>query len=111
MNELGYVSDPPTQLGFLNAQMQRIQRVIIDIGMHVGKKFPAESPFAAGEQVTPHSAREFYGCYCGLPADQLDSEMVRYLSLPGQAICYKLGERVWLNGRENARKGMVMHSI
>ncbi|MBS2533327.1 DUF885 domain-containing protein [Catenulispora sp. NF23] len=104
MDELGYLTDPAAQLGFLNAQMQRIQRVIIDIGLHVGRDFPADSPFAAGEQMSMHSAREFYGRYCGWPADQLDNEMVRYLSLPGQAICYKLGERVWLAGREAAKK-------
>lgn len=104
MNELGYLTDPPAQLGFLNAQMQRVQRVIIDIGMHCGLDFPADSPFAPGEAMDPRNAREFYGRYCGLPADQLDSEMIRYLSIPGQAICYKLGERVWLGGRESAQR-------
>ena len=33
----------------------------------------------------------------------LDSEIVRYLGWPGQAISYKLGERAWLAGREAAR--------
>lgn len=104
MNELGYLTDPAAQLGFLNAQMQRVQRVIIDIGIHAGMAFPADAPASAGEVMNVRSARDFYGRYCGLPADQLDSEMVRYLSIPGQAICYKLGERVWLAGRAAARE-------
>ena len=40
----------------------------------------------------------------GRPADFLDSELVRYLGVPGQAIGYKLGERAWLTGREAARR-------
>jgi uncharacterized protein (DUF885 family) len=31
------------------------------------------------------------------------SEVDRYLGLPGQAISYKVGERVWLRGRDDAR--------
>jgi len=57
-----------------------------------------------GQPVTPENARAFFGAYCGLPGDQLDAEIIRYLSLPGQAITYKLGQRVWLAGRDAARK-------
>ncbi|MFB7718560.1 DUF885 domain-containing protein [Nocardia sp. NPDC056100] len=105
MDELGYYDkDPAIRLGYLNAQMQRIQRVIIDIGMHAGLSFPASAPMLAGEPVSPENARAFFGAYCGLPGDQLDAEIIRYLSLPGQAITYKLGQRVWLAGRDAARK-------
>lgn len=111
MNELGYLDDPGPQMGFLNLQMQRIQRVIMDIGLHTGKRFPADSPYAPGATIVPGNAREFYGAYCGFPADQLDSEIVRYLGMPGQAICYKLGERVWLQGRESARKSAAARGV
>ncbi|KUN18264.1 hypothetical protein AQJ11_34925 [Streptomyces corchorusii] len=33
-----------------------------------------------------------------------ESEFTRYLSLPGQALGCKLGERAWLPGREKARE-------
>ena len=41
------------------------------------------------------------------PADFVASEIDRYLGLPGQAISYKVGERVWLECRQaaKARKG------
>jgi uncharacterized protein (DUF885 family) len=38
------------------------------------------------------------------PADFLRSEVDRYLGWPGQAICYKVGERAWLAVRERARE-------
>ncbi|GAA1252442.1 DUF885 domain-containing protein [Kitasatospora nipponensis] len=103
MDELGYLTDPGHRLGYLNAQMMRALRVIVDIGMHVGLDFPADSPFRPGELMTPAAAREFFGLYCGLRPVFLDSELVRYLGLPGQAIGYKLGERAWLRGRAAAR--------
>jgi uncharacterized protein (DUF885 family) len=37
------------------------------------------------------------------PEDFLRSEVDRYLGWPGQAICYKVGERSWLAIRERAR--------
>ena len=42
----------------------------------------------------------------GHPVDFLRSEVDRYLGMPGQAISYKVGERVWLEGRERARQRM-----
>ncbi|WP_316526295.1 DUF885 domain-containing protein [Kitasatospora brasiliensis] len=103
MDELGYLTDPGHRLGYLNAQMMRALRVIIDIGMHVGLDFPADSPYKPGEPVSPEHAREFFGLYCGLGDEFLDSELVRYLGMPGQAIGYKLGERAWLRGRAAAK--------
>ncbi|GAB2706823.1 DUF885 domain-containing protein [Kitasatospora kifunensis] len=103
MDELGYLTDPGHRLGYLNAQMLRALRVIVDIGMHVGLEFPADSPYRPGELMTPELAREFFGQYCGLAPAFLDSELVRYLGMPGQAIGYKLGERAWLRGRSAAR--------
>ncbi|MET8177517.1 DUF885 domain-containing protein [Streptomyces sp. NPDC005336] len=104
MDELGYLSDPERRLGYLDAQMMRALRVIVDIGMHLELEIPADSPFHPGERWTPELAREFFGLHCGRPAEFLDSELVRYLGMPGQAIGYKLGERAWLTGREAARK-------
>jgi uncharacterized protein (DUF885 family) len=34
----------------------------------------------------------------------MESELVRYLGWPGQAISYKVGERYWLQAREADRK-------
>ncbi|OIK01353.1 DUF885 domain-containing protein [Streptomyces colonosanans] len=104
MDELGFLTDPERRLGYLDAQMMRAVRVIIDIGMHLELEIPAGSPFHPGERWTPELAQEFFGAHSSRPADFVESELIRYLSMPGQAIGYTLGQRAWLQGRENARK-------
>ncbi|WP_316777961.1 DUF885 domain-containing protein [Streptomyces sasae] len=104
MDELGFLTDPERRLGYLDAQMMRAARVIIDIGMHLELTIPDDSPFHPGERWTPALAQEFFGAHSSRPADFVESELTRYLSMPGQAIGYKLGERAWLLGREKARE-------
>ncbi|MGW4597259.1 DUF885 domain-containing protein [Streptomyces sp. NPDC004457] len=104
MDELGYLTDPEERLGYLDAQMMRAARVIVDIGMHLELRIPADSPFHPGERWTPELAEEFFGAHSSRPADFVESELTRYLTIPGQAIGYKLGERAWLLGREKARE-------
>ncbi|HEY6797800.1 MAG TPA: DUF885 domain-containing protein, partial [Kineosporiaceae bacterium] len=107
MDELGFLAEPGSRLGYLDAQQMRAVRVIIDIGMHLQLEIPDDQgmpePFHPGERWTPALAREFFGQHSGRPADFIDSELVRYLGMPGQAIGYKLGERAWLAGRVAAR--------
>jgi uncharacterized protein (DUF885 family) len=108
MDELGYFADPGERLGYLDAQQLRSVRVVIDIGMHLGLPIPddAEGTLAdhRGQPWTPELARAFLGENSGADLAFLDSELVRYLGIPGQAISYKLGERAWLEGRSAARK-------
>ncbi|MEU3827902.1 DUF885 domain-containing protein [Streptomyces sp. NPDC029080] len=104
MDELGYLTGPEERLGYLDAQMMRAARVIVDIGMHLELEIPADSPFHPGERWTPELAEEFFGAHSSRPADYVESELTRYLTIPGQAIGYKLGERAWLLGRDRARE-------
>lgn len=103
MDELGYL-DPEERMGYLDAQMLRAVRVVIDIGMHLELTIPEDSPIAPGQTWTPELAGDFFKAHSGSPEAFIDSEIVRYLGWPGQAISYKLGERAWLNGREAARR-------
>ncbi|MEW2168109.1 DUF885 domain-containing protein [Streptomyces sp. NPDC007084] len=104
MDELGFLGDPEERLGYLDAQMMRAARVIVDIGMHLELEIPADSPFHPGERWTPDLAQEFFGAHSSRSADFVESELTRYLTMPGQAIGYKIGERAWLLGRENAKR-------
>ncbi|MGW7433741.1 DUF885 domain-containing protein [Streptomyces sp. NPDC054861] len=103
MDELGFLPDAERRLGYLDGQMMRACRVIVDIGMHLRLEIPADSPFHPGERWTPELAQEFFQQHSSRPPSFVESEMTRYLSMPGQAIGYKLGERAWLLGRANAR--------
>jgi uncharacterized protein (DUF885 family) len=108
MDELGYLTEPGARMGYLDAQQLRAIRVVIDIGMHLRLPVPgdAEGVLAEhrGQPWTPELARAFTGEHLGSDPAFLDSELIRYLGLPGQAISYKLGERAWLAGRAAAQR-------
>ena len=104
MGELGYLDeDPAYELGMLRAQAMRAARVIIDIGLHLELPIPA-SELDAGECWKPERARSFLGAHSYFPEGFVESEIDSYLGLPAQAISYKVGERVWLASRDDARR-------
>jgi uncharacterized protein (DUF885 family) len=104
MDELGGFPDPGTRLGFLAAQVMRAARVVIDIGLHCGLAIPADNGVGlpAGPW-TPQLAEAVLRELALLAPDFAASEVDRYLGLPGQAIAYKVGERVWLDLRQEAK--------
>ena len=109
MDDLGYFPTPQDRLGMLDGQAFRAARVIIDIGMHLELEIPKDNPFGyrPGETWTPAYGREFMGQHCLMDAAFIDFEVKRYLGWPGQAPAYKVGEKIWLEAREEAkaRKG------
>ncbi len=104
MGELGYLDDPAFELGMLTAQAMRAVRVVVDIGMHLELTIPEDEPYHPGERWTPELALPFVIERSRFPADFMASEVDRYLGWPGQAISYKVGERVWLRARDDARR-------
>ncbi len=104
MGELGYLEDPAYELGMLRAQAMRAVRVVVDIGMHLELAIPDDERYAPGETWTPELALPFVIERSKFPPDFMASEVDRYLGLPGQAISYKVGERVWLGARDAARR-------
>ena len=103
MGELGYLDDPAYELGMLCAQAMRAVRVIVDIGMHLELPIPDSETEHAGETWTPELALPFVIERSCEPPDFMRSEVDRYLGWPGQAISYKVGERVWLEARADAQ--------
>jgi uncharacterized protein (DUF885 family) len=107
MEELGYLSDPGNRLGMLDQQLLRAVRVVIDLGVHLELPIPAGTGWHDGEIWNPGLAWEFLRSHSHEGDDSLRFELDRYLGWPGQAPSYKLGERIWLQARQEAqaRKG------
>ncbi|MEO5711494.1 MAG: DUF885 domain-containing protein [Nocardioidaceae bacterium] len=108
MDELGYLDDPGDKLGMLDGQGFRAARVIVDIGMHLELEIPRDNPFGfhPGETWTPDLGLEFMRQHCRMEDAFIRFEVNRYLGWPGQAPSYKVGERIWLQAREDARARM-----
>jgi uncharacterized protein (DUF885 family) len=112
MEELGYLEDPGALMGMLDMQLLRAARVVVDLGVHLELKLPQGtgrrgSGEHAGETWNAELAWEFLRAHSRMEEPNLRFELNRYLGWPGQAPSYKLGEKIWLEAREQAkaRKG------
>jgi uncharacterized protein (DUF885 family) len=84
-SELGwYKDDVPSDLGRLNGELFRAKRLVVDTGIHA-QKWTREQSIAYGIR---------------------QSEVDRYVMLPGQACSYKIGQMKILELREEAKKAM-----
>ncbi len=104
MEELGYLEDPGNRLGMLDQQMLRAARVVIDLGVHLELPVPAGTGWHDGETWNAELAWDFLRSHSLEPDASLRFELDRYLGWPGQAPSYKLGERIWLQAREDSRR-------
>jgi uncharacterized protein (DUF885 family) len=84
-SELGwYKDDAPSDLGRLNGELFRARRLVVDTGIHA-MKWTREQSIAYGIR---------------------QSEVDRYVMMPGQACSYKIGQMKILELREEAKKTM-----
>ena len=100
MAELGYMDDPGNRMGLLDSQSLRAARVVIDIGVHCGFEAPEE---VGGGEWTYDKAWDYLTAHANQGEAWLRFELDRYLGWPGQAPSYKIGERLWLQLREQVR--------
>jgi uncharacterized protein (DUF885 family) len=104
MAELGYMDDPGNRMGLLDGQSLRAARVVLDIGVHCGFEAPPE---VGGGEWTYDKAWQFLSSHASIAEEVRRFELDRYLGWPGQAPSYKIGERHWLQLRDEvkAREG------
>lgn len=99
MEQLGYLDDPADRLGMLDGQRMRAARVVLDLGVHLGKQRPD------GAGVWDHDfALAFMRQNVNMPDAFIQFEVNRYLGWPGQAPSYKVGQRIWEQIRDDARQ-------
>ncbi len=102
MADLGFLDDAGDRLGMLDGQRMRAARVVLDIGVHLGK------PKLEGSGIWDFDyALDFMGKNVNMSKEFVNFEVHRYFGWPGQAPSYKIGQRIWEQTRDEyaARKG------
>ena len=90
-SELGLYKDPYQKMGYLNDQMLRAVRLVVDTGIHTG--------------LMPRDVA--IGYYMNNIADNqanATAAIERYMAMPGQALAYKIGSLKILELREKYKK-------
>lgn len=91
--ELGLYEDPYQYFGMLSAEMHRAIRLVVDAGIHA-KGWTREEAIAYSLE---HEAETESG---------IISEIERYMSIPGQALSYKVGQLKILELRARAQEAL-----
>jgi uncharacterized protein (DUF885 family) len=77
--EMGIYDDPYSNFGRLTYEMWRACRLVVDTGIH-------------SMGWTRQQAIDYLATRTALPLHEVETEVDRYISWPGQALSYKLGE-------------------
>jgi uncharacterized protein (DUF885 family) len=105
MDEFGFLQSPADKFGQLDGERLRAARIVIDIGIHLGYEVPTAWESLYGSGVWDYQkAERFLARNVAMNQGFRKFELDRYVGWGGQAIAYKVGQREWLNLRENALK-------
>jgi len=92
--EIGfYKDDPYGELGYLDSELFRAVRLVVDTGIH-------------HKQWTREQAIEYMETHTASAHESIVSEIERYIVMPGQACAYKIGEIKMVELRDKARKAL-----
>ena len=89
--DIGFYKDPYSDYGRLQDEMLRAIRLVVDTGFH-SKKWTRDQVVA------------FFHEHSAVDEVEVQSETDRYISWPGQALAYKVGQMKILELRERAKK-------
>lgn len=89
--ENGFLRNPYSELGYLQSELFRAVRLVVDTGIH-------------HKRWTRRQAIDYMAAHTGMPLESVVSEIERYIVMPGQACAYKIGEMKIVELREKARK-------
>ena len=91
--EIGFYQDPYSDYGRLEADMWRAIRLVVDTGVH--------SKHWTREQMV-----DYFHQHSTLDETNIQSEVDRYISWPGQALGYKMGQLKILELRDRAKTAL-----
>ncbi len=77
--EMGFYTNPYSKFGQLSYEMWRAIRLVVDVGMHA-------------KGWSKQQAIDFFTSNVGKADHDINVEVDRYISWPGQALAYKIGE-------------------
>jgi uncharacterized protein (DUF885 family) len=89
--EIGFYEDPYSDFGRLQDEMLRAIRLVVDTGFHA-KKW------------TRQQVVDYFHSHSAIDEVDVQSETDRYISIPGQALAYKVGQLKILELRERAKE-------
>ena len=104
MADLGFLEDDGDRLGMLDGQRMRAARVVFDIGVHLG--LPAPEQWGAGTW-DADKGWALLRDNIRMPEPFIRFEWLRYLGWPGQAPSYLVGQRLWQQTRDHARRSAL----
>jgi len=91
--EMGIYTDPYSEFGRLSWDMWRACRLVVDTGIH-------------SMGWTRQQSIDYLASHTALPLHECETEVDRYISWPGQALAYKLGELKIRECRTKAEKAL-----
>ncbi|HWA31502.1 MAG TPA: DUF885 family protein [Rhizomicrobium sp.] len=91
--EMGIYKTPYQRFGMLGYQIWRAVRLVVDTGIH-------------SQGWTRQQAIDYMMQYTALPQHEVETEVDRYISWPGQALSYYLGEMAIREARAKAEKAL-----
>ena len=91
--EMGFYQDPYSHFGALTYDMWRAVRLVVDTGMHY-------------KGWTRQQAIDFFKDNAAKTETDIVNEIDRYISWPGQALAYKIGQLQMLDLRKKAEQAL-----
>lgn len=91
--EMGFYQDPYSEYGRLENEMWRSVRLVVDTGVHA-------------KHWTRQQMVDFFTEHTAMDAQNIATEVDRYIAWPGQALSYKMGQMTILRLREEAKQAL-----
>ncbi|MGA8224657.1 MAG: DUF885 family protein [Candidatus Acidiferrales bacterium] len=88
--DIGFYQDPYSDYGRLSDEMLRAIRLVLDTGVHY-------------KHWTRQQMIDFFHAHSSEDEPDVQAETDRYIAIPAQALCYKLGQLEILKLREEAK--------